>query len=446
MNGSLDKISLSRNSSDMSDKTPLLNNSNKDTFKDSLKRNTNKLTLNTNGNALPDHEYHEISEDETPCSPKAKSLFNSGPSLMEEIFKDLKQFNFGSNGDLEKEFNSRNSNMNEKQNDKQTTDKSNTTLLPTKKKQANLKPISAAEQKSLDSAIAMVLNHFDSKDKNDSLTLLDNCSITADSPRFSVTSPTKKKFTFKFNKSSNKEAKTFSDQLNNKQNDNIAESILSQENAKEAYESLVESGTIKKQQSIKGESLSKKTSYPLLSEISKVTSRSKAIFTKNLSRNNLPKPPPIPCKQPTNQTNNDNQLTNGQSINQPSQQQQQVLITNLDQQQSQQNLCLAYPPLPPRSDRTKSLIQLKHHERRHPLIIPDLMDGSDIVNSLHQAANKLYYDNNSDEPKPKLMSTFKPNMPLHRNVSFNEATTNHQHTTMNSSPAVMATQCISSIK
>lgn len=293
INDSLDKISLSRNSSDISDKTPLLNNNSKD--KSSLKRNANKLTLNTNGNALTDHEYHEISEDETPCSPKSKP-FDFGPPLLEAVLKDLKLFNYGSNGDLEKEFNLNNNLKNLTINDKpieKQIDKSNTTLLPTKKKQANLKPVSAAEQKSLDSAIAMVLNHFDSKDKYENLTLLDNCSIATDSPRsprFSVTSPTKKKFTFKFNKSSNKEQKTFSDQLNNKKTDNIAETILSQENAKEAYESLVESGTNNKK-SNKNESSSKKSGYSLVSEVSsKMTSRSKAIFSKNLSRNNLPKP------------------------------------------------------------------------------------------------------------------------------------------------------------
>lgn len=443
-----DKVSLSRNSSDMSDKTPLLNSnhlSSKETTgkKDSLKRNINKLTLNTNGGGgggtvLTDHEYHEISEDEGGlCSPKFKP-FDFGPPLMDEVFKVLNL-----NTDFDKEFNLKNLNANadktaDKPDKNEKGQSTAATLLPTKKKQASsLKLISAEEQQSLDSAIAMVkelatksmFGHFDSKEKNDSLTLLDNCSITADSPRFAVTSPTKKNniFSFKFNKSS-KEQKTFSDQLNNKQSDHLADSILSQE-AKEAYESLVESGTIKKMSKSESKESNKasKINYPFIGDVKAISSgkaKASSLFSKStISRTQLPKPPPVPCKQPgaasVGQIGSQQQMpqsmpnSNGIQINHHQQ---------LPQQQS--NGLLMHPPnplpLPPRSDRTRSLIQLKHHERRHPLIIPDLMmDGSDIISSLQQAANnKLYYDN---EPK-QLMSTFKPHMPLHRNLSLSEPT------------------------
>ena len=438
INDSLDKISLSRNSSDMSDRTPLLNNgSSKDSFKkDSLKRNINKLTLNTNGcSTLADHEYHEISEDDGLRSPN----FDFGPSLMTEIFKEI---NPGLNT-LENEFNLKNSHLNETKNEKAESKLHEKSSLPIKKKQALVKPISAAEEQSLDSAIAMVkematksmFSHFDLKDKNDmSLTLLDNCSIIADSPRFSVTSPTKKKFTFKFK--SSKEQKTFSDQLVTKQTDNIADSLLTQE-TKEAYESLIDSGATSKKSTKNELKESKKSNYPLLGDIKSFGSgKAKGIFSKNLSRNNLPKPPPIPIKQQQENTSNNLQISHHQM------QETNNLINNQNQKHHQQQQQLAYPPnplpLPPRSDRTKSLIQLKHHERRHPLIIPDLMDGCSIMNSLQQAANnKLFYDNNT-MPK-QLMSTFKPNMPLHRNVSFNEATKqNNTAIDYNSSPAQYA--------
>ena len=438
-----DKISLSRNSSDMSDKTPLLNSNHltKETCKkDSLKRNINKLTLNTNGcTALTDHEYHEISEDEGGlCSPKFKP-FDFGPPLMDEVFKVLNL-----NTDFDKEFNLKNL-ANDKNADKpdknEKASSTAATLLPTKKKQASsLKLISPEEQQSLDSAIAMVkelatksmFGHFDSKEKNDSLTLLDNCSITADSPRFTVTSPTKKNiFSFKFNKSS-KEQKTFSDQLNNKQSDHIADSLLSQE-AKEAYESLVESGTIKKMNKSESKESTKagKINYPFIGDVKAISSgkaKASSLFSKSsISRTQLPKPPPVPCKQPGGQIAGGQPMLNGNNGIQH-----QLLV-----QQPPPNNLLMHPPnplpLPPRSDRTRSLIQLKHHERRHPLIIPDLMmDGSDIISSLQQAANnKLYYDN---EPK-QLMSTFKPHMPLHRNLSLSEPAKPNPMVEYNSSPA-----------
>ena len=438
-----DKISLSRNSSDMSDKTPLLNSNHlsKETGKkDSLKRNINKLTLNTNGcSALTDHEYHEISEDEGGlCSPK----FDFGPPLMDEVFKMLNM-----NTDFDKEFNLKNLNVNADKNADKTdkNEKASGTLLPTKKKQASsLKLISTEDQQSLDSAIAMVkelatksmFGHFDSR--NDSLTLLDNCSVTADSPRFAVTSPTKKIFSFKFNKSS-KEQKTFSDQLNNKQSDSIADSLLSQE-AKEAYESLVESGTIKKMNKSDSKESNKagKINYPFIGDVRAISSgkaKASSIFSKStISRTQLPKPPPVPCKQPGAPTATGQPTTNGTSS---------IQINH--QQLAQQQHVLMHPPnplpLPPRSDRTRSLIQLKHHERRHPLIIPDHMDGSDILSSLQQAANnKLYYDH---EPK-QLMSTFKPHMPpaLHRNLSLSETSKPNCLLEYNSSPVPPAQHCM----
>lgn len=407
MNDSLDKISLS-------DKTPLLNSKDNGGFskKDNSLKRSNKLTLNTNGISTMDHEYHEISDEDALCSPKFKPL-DFGPSLMDEVFKELKFTN-----DLEKELNLKNLTENHKSNidNQKTNQTANQTLLPIKKKQALVKPISASEEQSLDSAIAMVkelatksmFSHFDSKDKNDmSLNLLDNCSMTADSPRFSITSPTKKKFTFKIK--SSKETKTFTDQLNNKQTD----SLLTQESkAKEAYESLVESGTLKNKAK-KGESkdqqqtASKKSNYPTLGGVTKVASnRARAIFSRQLSRSSLPTPPPIPCKE------------------------------NKDNNQQPPNLV---PPLPPkRSDlHTRALIHLKHHERRHPLILQDSLDGLDIMDSLQKVAqSKLLFDetNKLNEPKPQLMSSFKPNMPLNRNVSFNEAA--KQKTFLNSSPGL----------
>ncbi|XP_055938737.1 activated Cdc42 kinase-like isoform X1 [Argiope bruennichi] len=181
---------------------------------------------------LQDHEYHEISDEEDFGNFIENSKFESldlGPSLMDEVFKAL-----GSpTPELiseEQNCNENNLIMNEiKEISKLGRDNS-------KKKHAIVKPISAADEQTLDSAIAIAkelasksLLNLEHKSDNDT---------PLESPK-TPTSPFKRKFSFKFKTSPKPERRNFSEE---------AEAIpdiqdIITEEAKEAYNSLVEKGS-----------------------------------------------------------------------------------------------------------------------------------------------------------------------------------------------------------
>ncbi|KAJ8971631.1 hypothetical protein NQ317_015907 [Molorchus minor] len=115
---------------------------------------------------LQDHEYHEISDEENTNSPS----LDLGPSLMAEMelmFSSLGQHNHS----LDHEGSNRSNELREKMNTKS-------------RKQATVKPISAHDQKTLDTAIAMA-NEITTR------------SMSAPVPT-TPASPNKKKFSFRF--------------------------------------------------------------------------------------------------------------------------------------------------------------------------------------------------------------------------------------------------------
>ncbi|XP_035218057.1 activated Cdc42 kinase-like [Stegodyphus dumicola] len=181
---------------------------------------------------LPDHEYHEISDEEDFGfieNSKFESL-DFGPSLMDEVFKALgstkSELNFG-----EQEFNENNNIKNEI---KEITSK--VSREGSKKKQPEVKPISAADQQTLDSAIA-IAKELANKSFLDLETRSDN-DTPLESPK-TPTSPFKRKFSFKFKTSPKPDRRNFSEE---------AEAIpdiqdIITEEAKEAYNSLVEKGS-----------------------------------------------------------------------------------------------------------------------------------------------------------------------------------------------------------
>uniref|UniRef100_A0A1B6DJ21 non-specific protein-tyrosine kinase n=1 Tax=Clastoptera arizonana TaxID=38151 RepID=A0A1B6DJ21_9HEMI len=165
-----------------------------------------------------DHEYHEISDEETGGdSPRFEKAFDLGPSLMDEMDAVLKCFGgplpparpSGSPppppSPLDDTINKRN-------------ELREIAANKAKKKQATVKPISAADEKTLDSAIALA-NELAAKSMND---LGVNSDRSPNAP-ISPVSPNKRKFSFRFpttmpssmsnNKQHNRpEGKTFTDE------------------------------------------------------------------------------------------------------------------------------------------------------------------------------------------------------------------------------------------
>ncbi|XP_069700490.1 activated Cdc42 kinase-like isoform X2 [Periplaneta americana] len=188
---------------------------------------------------LLDHEYHEISDEEGAVeSPRFEKSFDFGPSLLDEMDAVFRSFG-GSEAPppppspglppppaspLDETINVRNE-LREM-----------AAKVTGKKKQATVKPISAADQRTLDCAIAMA-NELTARSMND----LDN-GTPPESPHTPGT-PGKRKFSFRFpstgtNKhtSPRQDRKTFSEEAASIPD---IQSSLSAE-AKEVYSSLVE--------------------------------------------------------------------------------------------------------------------------------------------------------------------------------------------------------------
>jgi hypothetical protein len=280
----------------------------------------------------------------------------------------------------------------------------------------SVKTISDSEQHKLDQAIARAKELADQ-----AILELDgsheNC---LDSPR-TPGSPTRRKFTFKF-KTHSKEHRSFTDTLA-KNNENVFSSILSDE-AKHAYESLIDRGSVGAAPSTESD---KHDSSGSLSDLVSITAStanlvtghdepdvsqpevppsqdsnplrmlrngvavmpkvrgnrarfsagpataSLARLTANASRSSLPAPPPIP------RSTESIDCSEGADANPL--------------------------PLPPR-DRSKLVQPLKQHERKHPL----LLSCEDSARSTSP----------SSLPTKPLMSTFKPNMPLRKSVQVGD--------------------------
>ncbi|XP_065218470.1 activated Cdc42 kinase-like isoform X2 [Planococcus citri] len=172
---------------------------------------------------LTDHEYHEIGNEELNAeSPRFEKTFDFGPSLLDEMdamFKTLGSeknnsmvagvSNYASSpppSPLDADINKRNEL-------REIAASVAATMHKGKKKQAMVKPISAADEKTLDSAIAMA-NELAARSLND----LDSKSHQLPDSPVTPVSPNKRKFSFRFptpvtgHSSSRPEGKTFSDE------------------------------------------------------------------------------------------------------------------------------------------------------------------------------------------------------------------------------------------
>lgn len=252
---------LARASSDLSDRTPLLTKSNflndgksgpaAETWSDAgslcekdyqvnletnkMVKSTDVIKTNTDVHKLnlgPDHEYHEISDEEdfpSVESPRFETL-DFGPSLMDEVFKALGS----TNPDPELDEQQSNENNNVRNEIKEITSKV-CNREGGKKKQATVKPISAADQHTLDCAIAMAKelasrSMLEVENKSGSDTALE-------SPK-TPTTPTRTKFSFKLKPSPKPERRNFSAET---QAIPSVQDILTEE-AREAYNVLVDKG------------------------------------------------------------------------------------------------------------------------------------------------------------------------------------------------------------
>lgn len=379
---------------------------------------------------------------------------------MEEVFRELDHIKPDLNNETEYETAINESGINVKNEVRELNLKISKEANNCKKKQSSMKAISEAEKNELDSAIAMA------KDIANRTMLEDEDYTKSDSPK-TPNSPNKRKFSFKFpthksHSSPKGERRTFSEETESI--GNIIESITPA--AKEAYLSLVEKGvsnigsacTLPKkdlfekrpevkpppppassvdammplatvqampfnlQASTCNSQLNELDSNPLrmlrTAGIGKVL-RPKVRGNRSFSQPRLPttaqtaglarvassrsqlgelqdalfarhslvclftgSPPPVP------------------SLEDPNQSVQQVQ-SQLSVVSSMSNLNNALP-LPPR-DRSRPLIQLKTHQRRHPLVIPaGLADAKECTNGYSVAANNedLTYDCAKHESPP----------------------------------------------
>ncbi|CAB3384897.1 Hypothetical predicted protein [Cloeon dipterum] len=250
--------SHTRNPSDSSDRAPLLlsakgppANSGSD-WSDSASATP---IIGKGGKFLMDHEYHEISDEETVAeSPRFEKSFDFGPSLVDEMDAMFKSFGSPSKTPQRVESPPPSPMAKvplpltpslpvEPEESRDVTHNVRNELREiaarvtgsSKKKQATVKPISAADQRSLESAIAMA-NELASI----SMQELDGSEISPppESPHTPL-SPNKRKFSFKLpsNKSPKPERRNFAEEAASIPD--IQETLT--EEAKTAYNLLVES-------------------------------------------------------------------------------------------------------------------------------------------------------------------------------------------------------------
>ncbi|XP_008183401.1 activated Cdc42 kinase-like isoform X3 [Acyrthosiphon pisum] len=198
-----------------SDRAPLLNGD-----KSESKKNvdlTTWLDKNKLSKILTDHEYHEISdEDAVAESPRFEKTFDFGPSLVEEMETMFRTIS--TNGVSNYAVSPPRSPLDPLDTNHRNELREIAATIAaavnskTKKKQATVKPISASDEKSLDSAIAMA-NEMASRSMGSDI----------EQPHHQVpespSSPSKRKFMFKFpppigslTKTPKHETKTFTDE------------------------------------------------------------------------------------------------------------------------------------------------------------------------------------------------------------------------------------------
>ncbi|XP_065218469.1 activated Cdc42 kinase-like isoform X1 [Planococcus citri] len=307
---------------------------------------------------LTDHEYHEIGNEELNAeSPRFEKTFDFGPSLLDEMdamFKTLGSeknnsmvagvSNYASSpppSPLDADINKRNEL-------REIAASVAATMHKGKKKQAMVKPISAADEKTLDSAIAMA-NELAARSLND----LDSKSHQLPDSPVTPVSPNKRKFSFRFptpvtgHSSSRPEGKTFSDEAASIPD---IQGCLSEE-AKVAYNALIEQPAVSNAVVMTHVPPVMETVSPLKMLKAVPVIRSKSRANKNQ----------VACAadQATSSTSND---VMGDDTCPEKSTSEMSALEKVDG-------CNAIP-LPPR-DRSKPLNVAKpRHQRKHPLIIP----------------------------------------------------------------------------
>ncbi|VVC45669.1 Hypothetical protein CINCED_3A018950 [Cinara cedri] len=225
-----------------SDRAPLLNGD-----KSENKKNVDLSTWldkNKLSKILTDHEYHEISDEDTVAeSPRFEKTFDFGPSLVEEMETMFRTIS--TNGVSNYAVSPPRSPLdpldtnhrNELREIAATIAAAAAVNSKTKKKQATVKPISASDEKSLDSAIAMA-NELANRSMGSDIEQPPHHQVPE-----SPSSPSKRKFTFKFpppigslTKTQKHEAKTFTDEAASIPD---IQGCLTEE-AKQAYNGLIE--------------------------------------------------------------------------------------------------------------------------------------------------------------------------------------------------------------
>ncbi|XP_023312279.1 tyrosine-protein kinase PR2 isoform X2 [Anoplophora glabripennis] len=267
---------------------------------------------------LQDHEYHEISDEENTHSPS----LDLGPSLMAEMemmFSSLGQQNHS----VDHEGSSNRSNeLREKMNTKS-------------RKQATVKPISAHDQKTLDTAIALA-NEITTR------------SMSAPVPT-TPASPSKKKFSFKFpsvhEQDKHSERRNFSEEALSTSD---LQSKVTQE-AHLAYQGLVESPT--NELMVTNPLRILRSGQPVINTRNRSASLASSTLPPKLhssARNSIP----------------DN-LNGSQDFSHATLPRQHSITPKIERLREENPI-----PLPPR-DRNKVLLTAKaRHTRKHPLIIP----------------------------------------------------------------------------
>ncbi|XP_018045384.1 PREDICTED: tyrosine-protein kinase PR2 isoform X2 [Atta colombica] len=345
--------------------------------------NANKqaMTSNIDSNADTlgaDHEYHEISDEENQDSPLKfdKTLnFDFGPSLlaeMDQMFRSLGSSPSGHSLSIEHESSNARNELREIQ-AKQYNKKKQATVSP-----INVKPISAADQKTLYSAIAMA-QELTAR----SMTDLEH---PPESPRTPISPSRRRKFSFKLphQHSPKPDRRHFSEEAASIPD---IQATLSEE-AKEVYNSLVETPTLEStgdtnplrmlrsglsivRPRIRGNKHAT-LGYPMLSQSEDVSDEHGFHFEMHHSgAMTLPKVRAPPSPHAILSLPQSRILERHHSM-------------EIENNQNQSNIDENPIPLPPR-DRSKTLqpkSSLPRHQRKHPLIIP----GGGVTRTLAKMA------------------------------------------------------------
>ncbi|XP_018347316.1 PREDICTED: tyrosine-protein kinase PR2 isoform X3 [Trachymyrmex septentrionalis] len=341
------------------------NNANKQAMTSNIGSNTDTLGA--------DHEYHEISDEENQDSPLKfdKTLnFDFGPSLlaeMDQMFRSLGSSPSGHSLSIEHESSNARNELREIQ-----------AKQCIKKKQATVKPISAADQKTLYSAIAMA-QELTAR----SMTDLEH---PPESPRTPVSPSRRRKFSFKLphQHSPKPDRRHFSEEAASIPD---IQATLSEE-AKEVYNSLVETPTLEStgdtnplrmlrsglsivRPRIRGNKHAT-LGYPVLSQSEDVSGEHGFHFEMHHSgAMTLPKIRAPPSPHAILSLPQSRILERHHSM-------------EIENNQNQSNIDENPIPLPPR-DRSKTLqpkSSLPRHQRKHPLIIP----GGGVTRTLAKMA------------------------------------------------------------